>query len=74
MPERGRLFKSWLGGKAKALADAVGGLNQNCPSLRHGYRDICCGDTAERRRVLPKKDRPTGQRDCLACRPRGNRG
>jgi hypothetical protein len=48
------LFRSWLGGKAKALADAIGGLNQNAEAcdmdvvslLRH---------TAERRRVLPKK-------------------
>jgi hypothetical protein len=54
VPERGRLFRSWLGGKAKALADAIGGLNQNAEAcdmdvvslLRH---------TAERRRVLPKK-------------------
>jgi hypothetical protein len=54
VPERGRLFKSWLGGKAKALADAVGGLNQTAQACDMDIVTLL-RDTAERRRVLPKK-------------------
>lgn len=54
VPEHGRLFKSWLAGKAKALADAVGGLNQTAQACDMDIVTLL-RDTAERRRVLPKK-------------------
>ena len=54
VPEHGRLFKSWLGGKAKALANAVGGLNQPSQACDMDIVSLL-RDTAERRRVLPKK-------------------
>ena len=54
VPEHGRLFKSWLGGKAKALANAIGGLNQPAEACDMDIVSLL-RDTAERRRVLPKK-------------------
>lgn len=54
VPERGRLFRSWLGGKAKALANAIGGLNQTVQACDMDVVSLL-RDTVERRRVLPKK-------------------
>jgi hypothetical protein len=54
VPERGRLFRSWLGGKAKALADALGGLDQSAEACDTDIVSLL-RDSAERRRVLPKK-------------------
>ena len=36
------MFRSWLGGKAKALADAIGELNQP-PRLATWTSCLCCG-------------------------------
>lgn len=54
VPERGRLFRSWLGGKAKALADAIGGLNQTAEACDMDVVSLL-RNTTERRRVLPRK-------------------
>jgi hypothetical protein len=54
VPEQGSLFRSWFGGKAKALVTAIGGLNQTAEACDMDVVYLL-RDAAERRRVLPKK-------------------
>jgi hypothetical protein len=54
LPEHGRLFRTWMGGKAKAVAEAISSLDQSAEACDMDIVSLL-RDKAERRRVLPKK-------------------
>jgi hypothetical protein len=54
VPHGGLLSKSWMGAKAKALADAIDGLNQSATPINRNIVSLL-RDQAERRRIFPRR-------------------